>query len=50
MFYDTLTIQETINRLKEMTYTIQPYRHRNEGLINAIRYLEKLKTMESEEK
>lgn len=49
--YKELTLTETIERLKEMVQTQQPYRYNDETIYNAINYLNamKIKT-ESEDK
>lgn len=48
--YKELTLTETIERLKEMAGTQQPYRYNNETIYNAINYLNIMKTKtESEE-
>lgn len=46
--YKELTLTETIERLKEMMGTQQPYRYNNETIYNAINYLNVMKP-ESEE-
>lgn len=38
--YKKLTLEETIERLKEMVGTQQPYRYNDETIYNAINYLE----------
>lgn len=41
--YKELTLAETIERLKEMIGTQQPYRYNNETIYNAINYLNVMK-------
>lgn len=41
--YKELTLTETIERLKEMVQTQQPYRYNDETIYNAINYLNILK-------
>lgn len=49
--YEDLTLTETIERLKKMMSTQQPYRYNNETIYNAINYLNVLKIKsESENK
>lgn len=42
--YKKLTLTETIERLKEMASTQQPYRYNDETICNAIDYLNVMKT------
>lgn len=49
--YKDLTITETIERLKKMVQTQQPYRYNDETIYNAINYLNVMKIKaESEDK
>jgi hypothetical protein len=41
--YKELTLTETIERLKEMVHTQQPYRYNDETIYNAINYLNVMK-------
>ena len=41
--YKELTLAETIERLKEVVQTQQPYRHNDETIYNAINYLNVMK-------
>lgn len=40
--YKELTLTETIERLKEMVKTQQPYRYNDETIYNAIKYLRRI--------
>lgn len=42
--YKKLTLKETIERLKGMASTLQPYRYNDETIYNAINYLNTIKT------
>ncbi len=46
--YKMLTLEETIERLKEMLGTQQPYRYNDETICNAINYLQCKENMENE--
>lgn len=41
--YKDLTVEETINRLRDMLSTTQPYRYNDETIVNAINFLENMK-------